>query len=89
MMMREQQWDWSNCRHFRIDVCLHQRIYMRAFVNARIYVNVSVYILCGNSTSTSTINFINLRPIHDIRDTVNVQTYIQKGMIHSANWLKM
>ena len=40
-------------------------------------------------TSTSTINFINLRPIYDIRDTVNVQTYIQKGMIHSANWLKM
>ena len=35
MMMREQQWDRSNCRHFRIDVCLHQRIYMRAFVNAR------------------------------------------------------
>ena len=34
MMMREQQWDRSNCRHFRIDVCLHQRIYMRAFVNA-------------------------------------------------------
>ena len=33
MMMREQQWDRSNCRHFRIDVCLHQRIYMRAFVN--------------------------------------------------------
>ena len=33
MMMREQQWDRSNCRHFRIDVCLHQRIYMR--VNAR------------------------------------------------------
>ena len=31
MMMREQQWDRSNCRHFRIDVCLHQRIYMRAF----------------------------------------------------------
>ena len=28
----------------------------------------------------STINFINLRPIHDIRDTVNVQTYIQKGI---------
>ena len=37
MMMREQQWDRSNCRHFRIDVCLHQRIYMRAFVNARNY----------------------------------------------------
>ena len=36
MMMREQQWDRSNCRHFRIDVCLHQRIYMRAFVNGRI-----------------------------------------------------
>ena len=35
MMMREQQWGRSNCRHFRIDVCLHQRIYMRAFVNAR------------------------------------------------------
>ena len=35
MMMREQQWDRSNCRHFRIDVCLHQRIYKRAFVNAR------------------------------------------------------
>ena len=37
MMMREQQWDGSNCRHFRIDVCLHQRIYagVRAFVNAR------------------------------------------------------
>ena len=35
MMMQEQQWDRSNCRHFRIDVCLHQRIYMRAFVNAR------------------------------------------------------
>ena len=35
MMMREQQWDRSNCRHFRIDVCLHQRIYMRAFTNAR------------------------------------------------------
>ena len=35
MMMREQQWDRSNCRHFRIDVCLHQRIYMRAYVNAR------------------------------------------------------
>ena len=35
MMMREQQWDRSNCRYFRIDVCLHQRIYMRAFVNAR------------------------------------------------------
>ena len=35
MMMREQQWDRSNGRHFRIDVCLHQRIYMRAFVNAR------------------------------------------------------
>ena len=35
MMMREQQWDRSNCRHFRIDVCLHQRIYIRAFVNAR------------------------------------------------------
>ena len=35
MMMREQQWDRSNCHHFRIDVCLHQRIYMRAFVNAR------------------------------------------------------
>ena len=35
MMMREQQWDRSNCRHFRIDVCLHQRIYMRAFVNDR------------------------------------------------------
>ena len=35
MMMREQQWERSNCRHFRIDVCLHQRIYMRAFVNAR------------------------------------------------------
>ena len=34
MMMREQQWDRSNCRHFRIDVCFHQRIYMRAFVNA-------------------------------------------------------
>ena len=32
MMMREQQWDRSNCRHFRIDVCLHQRIYMRVFV---------------------------------------------------------
>ena len=26
MMMREQQWDRSNCRRFRIDVCLHQRI---------------------------------------------------------------
>ena len=26
MMMREQQCDRSNCRHFRIDVCLHQRI---------------------------------------------------------------
>ena len=37
MMMREQQWDRSNCRHFRIDACLHQRIYMRAFVNARNY----------------------------------------------------
>ena len=35
MMMREQQWDRSNCCHFQIDVCLHQRIYMREFVNAR------------------------------------------------------
>ena len=41
MMMREQQWDRSNCRHFRIDVCLHQRIYMRAFVNARSKMSIS------------------------------------------------
>ena len=34
MMLLEQQWDRSNCRHFRIDVCLHQRIYMRAFTYA-------------------------------------------------------
>ena len=49
MMMREQQWDRSNCRHFRIDVCLHQRIYMRAFVNARNNME--------NTTKTSTISF--------------------------------
>ena len=45
MMMREQQWDRSNCRHFRIDVCLHQRIYMRAFVNARNKINIFKNIL--------------------------------------------
>ena len=43
MMMREQQWDRSNGRHFRIDVCLHQRIYMRAFVNARNKVNFFIF----------------------------------------------
>ena len=34
MMMREQQWDRSNCRHFRIDVFASTYI-MRSFVNAR------------------------------------------------------
>ena len=64
MMMREQQWDRSNCRRFRIDVCLHQRIYMRAFVNARNkklrFAGVYLFLLfliktidCGYSLSTA------------------------------------
>ena len=53
MIMREQQWDRSNCRHFRIDVCLHQRIYMRAFVNAR-----------NNSSDTTNGNGSVSRKVH-------------------------
>ena len=30
----------------------------------------------------NTINFINLRPIHEIRDAVNIQTYIFKKACH-------
>ena len=59
MMMREQQWDRSNCRHFRIDVCLHQRIYMRAFVNARnnsIFVGRNVYSLTARSSTVPNKN---------------------------------
>ena len=53
MMMREQQWDRSNCRHFRIDVCLRQRIYISMILS--LLINPPLHpILYMNNTPIAT-----------------------------------